>query len=43
MKFLDKSKAVLKSKMEEETARAKAVEAEEKVNTTRDIEQAEKG
>ena len=28
--------------MEEETARAKAVEAEEKVNTTRDIEQAEK-
>ena len=28
--------------MEEETARAKAVEAEEKVNTIRDIEQAEK-
>jgi uncharacterized membrane protein YqiK len=42
LEILDKSKTVLKSKMEEETARAKAVEAEEKVNTTRDIEQAEK-
>ena len=42
LEILDKSKIVLKSKMEEETARAKAVEAEEKVNTTRDIEQAEK-
>ncbi|MDA9658109.1 flotillin family protein, partial [bacterium] len=35
-------KNVLKTKMEEELARAKAVEAEEKVNSTRDIEQAEK-
>jgi len=39
---LEKSKNVLKTKMEEELARAKAVEAEEKVNSTRDIEQAEK-
>tara|TARA_B100000965_G_scaffold39273_2_gene28900 strand:+ start:7014 stop:9002 length:1989 start_codon:yes stop_codon:yes gene_type:complete len=39
---LEKSKNVLKTKMEEEVARAKAVEAEEKVNSTRDIEQAEK-
>lgn len=39
---LEKSKNVLKTKMEEEVARAKAVEAEEKVNSIRDIEQAEK-
>ena len=39
---LEKSKNVLKTKMEEELARAKAVEAEEKVNSIRDIEQAEK-
>ncbi len=39
---LEKSKNVLKTKMEEEIARAKAVEAEEKVNSIRDIEQAEK-
>ena len=42
LEILDKSKLVLKSKMEEEIARAKSVEAEEKVNTIRDIEQAEK-
>ena len=42
MEVLEKSKSVLKTKMEEETARAKAVEAEEKVNTIRDVEQAEK-
>ena len=39
---IEKSKIVLKSKMEEEVARAKAVEAEEKVNTARDVEHAEK-
>ena len=39
---IEKSKTVLKSKMEEEVARAKAVEAEEKVNTARDVEHAEK-
>ena len=39
---LEKSKIVLKSKMEEELARAKVVEAEEKVNTARDVEHAEK-
>jgi len=39
---LEKSKIVLKSKMEEEHARAKVVEAEEKVNTARDVEHAEK-
>ena len=39
---LEKSKSVLKIKMEEEIARAKAVEAEEKVNSIRDIEHAEK-
>ena len=42
MEVLEKSKSVLKTKMEEENARAKAVEAEEKVNTIRDVEQAEK-
>jgi uncharacterized membrane protein YqiK len=42
LEILDKSKVVLKSKMEEELARAKSVEAEEKVNTTREVEQAEK-
>lgn len=39
---IEKSKIVFKSKMEEEVARAKAVEAEEKVNTARDVEHAEK-
>ena len=39
---IEKSKIVLKSKMEEEVARANAVEAEEKVNTARDVEHAEK-
>jgi uncharacterized membrane protein YqiK len=42
LEILEKSKAVLKSKAEEESTRAKAVEAEEKVNTVRDIERAEK-
>ena len=42
MEVLEKSKSVLKTKMEEENAPAKAVEAEKKVNTIRDVEQAEK-
>ena len=42
LEILEKSKAVLKSKAEEESTRAKVVEAEEKVNTVRDVERAEK-
>ena len=41
LEVIDKSKSVLKSKAEEESARAKAVEAEEKANSTRYIEKAQ--
>ena len=41
LEVIDKSKSVLKSKVEEESARAKAVEAEEKANSTRYIEKAQ--
>jgi len=41
LEIIDKSKAVLKSKAEEEATRAKTVEAEEKANSTRYIEKAQ--
>jgi len=41
LEIIDKSKAVLKSKAEEEDTRAKAVEAEEKAKSTRYIEKAQ--
>lgn len=41
LEVIDKSKSVLKSKAEEESARAKVVEAEEKANSTRYIEKAQ--
>jgi uncharacterized membrane protein YqiK len=41
LEVIDKSKAVLKSKSEEEAARAKVIEAEEKANSTRYIEKAQ--
>ena len=41
LEIIDKSKAVLKSKAEEEATRAKAVEAEEKANSIRYIEKAQ--
>jgi len=41
LEIIDKSKAVLKSKAEEEATRAKAVEAEEKAISTRYIEKAQ--
>ena len=41
LEVIDKSKAVLKSRSEEEAARAKVIEAEEKANSTRYIEKAQ--
>ena len=42
LEVIEKSKTVLKSKAEEEDVRAKVAEAEERVNTTREVEKAEK-